>query len=149
VYGITTSLIRRGVSHTVVRSDIGPDGSFLPRSEECTCLAFGLLPEAEAYCEPKVAQVPHLRCDIYDSWETPKSGEERVRYRTFGVCQEQHDAVRCASKKIKSCSYCEFRLTSRSPRQARSELRSFSGFPGARATHTLVSSHSTANTPSR
>jgi hypothetical protein len=34
--------------------------------EQSSCLVFDSLPEAEAYCEDKVENIPSLRCDIYD-----------------------------------------------------------------------------------
>src|SRR5437879_6319507 len=42
------------------------DGHFLTPGEESSCLLFDSLPEAEAYCEAKVEEIPNLRCDIYD-----------------------------------------------------------------------------------
>jgi hypothetical protein len=64
-------IIRRGqyaVFHSDLATDVEkrPNGRFLAPGEESACLVFDTLSEAEAYCEAKVAEVPSLRCDIYD-----------------------------------------------------------------------------------
>jgi hypothetical protein len=67
-----TDIIRPG-QYAVFHSDLGTDvekkadGHFLAPGEESSCLLFDSLDEAEAYCEGKVAEIPRLRCDIYDS----------------------------------------------------------------------------------
>ncbi len=64
-------IIRPG-QYAVFLSDLGtdmerrPDGRFLAPGEDSICLVFDTLPEAEAYCEAKVQEIPSLRCDIYD-----------------------------------------------------------------------------------
>lgn len=56
------------VFHSDMATDIErtPEGNCLQPGEDSTCLVFDSLVEAESYCESKVAQIPHLRCDIYD-----------------------------------------------------------------------------------
>jgi hypothetical protein len=64
-------IIRPGqcaVFHSDLNTDVEKrsDGRFLAPGEESTCLVFDSLHEAETYCETKVAEIPSLRCDIYD-----------------------------------------------------------------------------------
>jgi hypothetical protein len=78
-----TDIIRPGqyaVFHSDLRTDVEkkPDGRFLAPGEESFCLVFDSLPEAEAYCEAKVAEIPSLRCDIYD--HMGKSKPPRLTY---------------------------------------------------------------------
>ena len=56
------------VFHSDLRTDVKkkPDRRFLTPGEESFCLVFDSLAEAEAYSEAKVAEIPSLRCDIYD-----------------------------------------------------------------------------------
>jgi len=66
-----TGLVHSGqfaVFHSDMATDIErtPEGNCLQPGEDSTCLVFDSLVEAESYCESKVAQIPHLRCDIYD-----------------------------------------------------------------------------------
>jgi len=78
-----TGLARPGqyaVFHSDVRTDVEkkPDGHYLGPGDESTCLLFDSLAEAEAYCEAKVAEIPNLRCDIYD--HTGKSNPPMLTY---------------------------------------------------------------------
>lgn len=43
------------------------DGKPLRPGEASVCLLFPGLEEAKRFCEQKVAELPHLRCDIYDN----------------------------------------------------------------------------------
>ena len=66
-----TGLVRAGqfaVFHSDVATDVErtPDGNYLQPGEESVCIVFDSLADAEGYCETKVAEIPNLRCDIYD-----------------------------------------------------------------------------------
>src|SRR5215475_1829558 len=88
-----TDIIRPGqyaVFHSDLRTDVEkkPDGRYLQPGEESFCLLFDSLEEAETYCEAKVAEVPNLRCDIYDHL-----GKGKPPTRTY-VHPSQVDAPR-------------------------------------------------------
>ena len=66
-----TGLVRAGqfaVFHSDVATDVErtPDGNYLQPAEDSVCIVFDSLADAEPYCETKVAEIPNLRCDIYD-----------------------------------------------------------------------------------
>jgi hypothetical protein len=66
-----TDIIHPGqyaVFHSDLHTDVAKkaDGRFLNPGEGGSCLVFDSLPEAEAYCEAKVEEIPSLRCDIFD-----------------------------------------------------------------------------------
>jgi hypothetical protein len=78
-----TGLLHAGqfaVFHSDVATDIerSGDGRYLQPGEDSTCVVFDSLDEAEAYCETKVDEIPHLRCDIYD--HTGKSKPPLLTY---------------------------------------------------------------------
>jgi hypothetical protein len=66
-----TGLVRAGqfaVFHSDVATDVERtlDGNYLQPGQDSVCIVFDSLADAEAYCETKVADIPNLRCDIYD-----------------------------------------------------------------------------------
>ena len=78
-----TGLVHPGqfaVFHSDVSTDVEKtaEGRYLQPGEDSTCLVFDSLAEAESYCEAKVNQITHLRCDIYD--HTGKSKPPMLTY---------------------------------------------------------------------
>ncbi len=78
-----TGLVHAGqfaVFHSDVATDVerSADGHYLQPGEDSVCIVFDSLAEAEAYCEIKVAEIPNLRCDIYD--HTGKSKPPLLTY---------------------------------------------------------------------
>jgi hypothetical protein len=45
---------------------LGPDGRPYAELRDCTCVVFQTLNAAQRFCESKVLDLPHVRCEIYD-----------------------------------------------------------------------------------
>jgi hypothetical protein len=48
-------------------TSLAPDGRPYPQPSDGTCVVFHSLDAAQQFCEAKVKELPHVRCQIYDA----------------------------------------------------------------------------------